>query len=145
MRPIDRAALSVWKKRIPFLAVLILCLAAIPFLTRPPWFDEVLTLGWLTLGFAKIPFTYPIPNNHIVYTMLLSLWNSAGGTLTDNWILFLRLLSLTTGSIALWLSSRILIRRGNGRAAAQARPRRVPRRRARESGDSMRVRWYHCG
>ena len=112
MRPIDRAALSVWKKRIPFLAVLILCLAAIPFLTRPPWFDEVLTLGWLTLGFAKIPFTYPIPNNHIVYTMLLSLWNSAGGTLTDNWILFLRLLSLMTGSIALWLSSRILIRRG---------------------------------
>lgn len=112
MRPIDRAALSVWKKRIPFLAVLILCLASVPFLTRPPWFDEVLTLGWLTLGFAKIPFTYPIPNNHIVYTMLLSLWNSAGGALTDNWILLLRLLSLVTGGTALWLLSRILIRRG---------------------------------
>lgn len=111
MKPIDRAGLLAWKPRIPLLAALILCIASIPFLTRPPWFDEVLTLGWLTLGFAKIPFTYPIPNNHIVYTMLLSLWDSAGGSLTGNWILFLRLLSLIAGCVTLWLLSRALIRR----------------------------------
>ncbi len=111
MKPTDRAKLYAWKPRVPLIAVLVLCISSIAFLTRPPWFDEVLTLGWLTLGFAKIPFTYPIPNNHIVYTMLLSLWESAGGSLAGNWILFMRLLSLIVGCGTLFLLSRFLIRR----------------------------------
>ncbi len=112
MKPTDRAELPIRRKGlIPLFALLLLCLASIPYLTRPPWFDEVLTLGWLTVGFSRIPFTYPIPNNHIVYTMLLSVWESAGRELIRNWILLLRLLSLLIGSAALWLLGRETIRR----------------------------------
>lgn len=111
MNSTDRKKLRVWIRRVPCIAAIALFLLGAIQLMRPPWFDEVLTLGWLTLGFAKIPFTYPIPNNHIVYTMLLSLWNSAGGEFAPNWIAYLRLLSLLTGCGALWLVSRELLRR----------------------------------
>lgn len=111
MNSTDRKKLRVWIRRVPCIAAIALFLLGAIQLMRPPWFDEVLTLGWLTLGFAKIPFTYPIPNNHIVYTMLLSLWNSAGGEFAPNWIAYLRLLSLLTGCAALWLVCRELLRR----------------------------------
>ena len=102
--------LKQWKGRVPYFALLLLCLASIPYLTRPPWFDEVLTLGWLTVGFSRIPFTYPIPNNHIVYTMLLSAWEAAGREWCTNWILLLRLLSLLIGGAAIWILGKECIR-----------------------------------
>lgn len=91
----------------PIVSILILILVSIPYLARPFWFDEVLTLGWLELDFLRIPFTYPIPNNHIVYTMLLFLWNR----MTDSDFFAMRLLSLLGGCSALFLITRHLIRR----------------------------------
>ena len=91
----------------PFIPVLILILVSIPYLARPFWFDEVLTIGWLELDFFRIPFTYPIPNNHIIYTMLLSLWSR----LTDSDFFAMRLLSLLGGCAVISMIARYLIRR----------------------------------
>lgn len=100
------------KKWSPLLPVLILLSAAIPHLARPFWFDEVLTLGWLELDFFRIPFTYPIPNNHIVYTMMLSLWSR----ITDSDFFAMRLFSLIGGCAAVFMITRFLIRRFGNRA-----------------------------
>ena len=46
-------------------------------LGRELWFDEALTLlnFMLPLNMAEIYLTYPIPNNQIVFTLMLKLWD----------------------------------------------------------------------
>ena len=45
---------------------------------RPLWFDEALTImNFMALpGPVEIYYNYVIPNNHIVYTVLLKFWSS---------------------------------------------------------------------
>ena len=47
-------------------------------LYRELWFDEALTLlnFVLPLELGDIYFSYHIPNNHIVYSMLLKIWDT---------------------------------------------------------------------
>ena len=104
---IDMKKYRLPKRWVPFIPCMLLCIASIPYLARPFWFDEVLTLGWLELDFFRIPFTYPIPNNHIVYTMMLALWNRS----TDADFFAMRLFSLLGGCAALFMITRHLIRR----------------------------------
>ena len=59
-------------------SVFIIAIACIrPVLQRELWFDEALTLlnFVLPLDLGKIYFSYTIPNNQIVYSMMLKLWD----------------------------------------------------------------------
>lgn len=59
---------------LPFLSAL---LTSLTVWRRELWFDEALTLlnFVLPLDLSKIYFTYTIPNNHIVYSMMLKIWD----------------------------------------------------------------------
>ncbi len=98
-----------WKRWIPAASAVILLLSAIPFLGRLPWFDEVLTIGWLRFDLSRIPFLYNIPNNHIVYTMLLWIWSEGFAAFGNDTLPVLRSLSLICGCGALFLISRYLL------------------------------------
>lgn len=106
-----------WKKHVPFLGVLLLLFSAGAYISRPPWFDEVLTLDWLTYPFFEIPFRYTIPNNHIFYTLCLSAWRSLLEIFGLYGTLYLRILSLIFGACAIWLIARRLNRAGGMDAA----------------------------
>ncbi|MBE6405255.1 MAG: hypothetical protein E7040_04465 [Lentisphaerae bacterium] len=95
-----------WKKHIPLLGVLLLLFSAGPYINRPPWFDESLTLDWLIFPLHEIPFQYVIPNNHIFYTLCLSLWDSLLNLFGFAQIHFLRVLSLIFGCCAVWIIAR---------------------------------------
>lgn len=111
MKQIDRNGMLQWKKWIPLISAGILLLSAVPFLGRLPWFDEVLTIGWLRFDLRQIPFLYNIPNNHIVYTMLLWLWSEFFSWLGADNLPVLRCLSLAAGCGAVYLISRYLLDR----------------------------------
>ncbi len=75
-------------------------------LGRELWFDEALTVTNFMLPYsvAEIYFHYLIPNNQIVYTILLKCWNALDGGFFDP-VAFWRLLSLgcALGAVAvLW-------------------------------------------
>ena len=95
-----------WKKHVPLLGVLLLLFSAGPYISRPPWFDESLTLDWLVFPVYEIPFRYVIPNNHIFYTVCLSLWESLLNFFGFYEILYLRILSLVFGCCAVWIIAR---------------------------------------
>ena len=95
-----------WKKHVPLLGVLLLLFSAGPYINRPPWFDESLTLNWLIFPVYEIPFRYVIPNNHIFYTLCLSLWEKLVNMFGIYEILYLRILSLIFGSCAVWIIAR---------------------------------------
>ena len=99
-----------WKKHIPFAGVLLLLFAAGPYTARQPWFDEVLTLDWLVYPFFEIPFKYTIPNNHIFYTLCLSLWKTLCSYFNAGGLIYLRSLSLAIGCCAVFLIGRRLRR-----------------------------------
>jgi hypothetical protein len=86
---------------------------------RPLWFDEALTVfEFLTLpGYTDIYWAYNIPNNHIVYTLVLRLWSDCCETIMPIADVVLRLPSLIFG-----LSSLVLIfcfwKRKTGEASA---------------------------
>lgn len=111
MKQIERDNLLKWKKWIPAASVVILLLSSVPFLGRLPWFDEVLTIGWLRFELSRIPFLYNIPNNHIVYTMLLWIWSEFFSHLGSDTVPVMRSLSLAGGCGALFLISRHLLSR----------------------------------
>lgn len=100
-----------WKKWIPAAAAVILLLSSVPFLGRLPWFDEVLTIGWLRFDFLRIPFLYNIPNNHIVYTMMLWIWSECSAWFSADTLPVMRSLSLLGGCTAVWLIGRHLTAR----------------------------------
>ena len=95
-----------WKKHVPFLGVLLLLFSAGPYISRPPWFDESLTLDWLVFPIYEIPFRYVIPNNHIFYTLCLSLWGNLLDLFGLHEILYFRILSLIFGGCAVWIIAR---------------------------------------
>ena len=107
-----------WKKHIPFLGVLLLFFSAGPYISRPPWFDEVLTLDWLVYPISEIPFRYTIPNNHIFYTLCLSAWRSILSCFSLYGTLYLRILSLIFGGVTVLIVARRLNRAGNLFASA---------------------------
>lgn len=70
-----------------------------PRLADPLWYDEALTvLDFLNLPtYGAIWHCYPVPNNHIAYTMALRLWCDTVGWLIPNSVVVeLRLFSLLT-------------------------------------------------
>lgn len=83
-------------------------IAAAPALARELWFDEALTLTnfMLPLTPGEIYTHYTIPNNQIVYTLLLKLWDGCYPGLLD-WVSFWRLLSLAAALAALALLFRL--------------------------------------
>ena len=111
MKQIERDKLLKWKRWIPAASAVILLLSAVPFLGRLPWFDEVLTIGWLRFDLLRIPFLYNIPNNHIVYTMLLWIWSEVFSYFGSDTVPVLRSLSLIGGCGAVFLISRYLLAR----------------------------------
>lgn len=54
----------------------IFSLCVFSYIFRPIWFDESLTLSILTAndGIPELYQAYEVPNNHIVYSIVLSLW-----------------------------------------------------------------------
>ena len=90
------------------------------YLMREVWFDEFLTLQ--TAQTQKSPgaiyHAYQIPNNHIVFTILLSAWLEFLSACSNAFPLSLiRLLPALFGTASLLLLYRIL-RRGTGRMSA---------------------------
>ena len=94
---------------IPF----IIAAAAIrPVLQRELWFDEALTLlnFVLPLDLGKIYFSYIIPNNQIVYSITLKLWDMfyIGYTsITVYWRLLSTLFAFGTFGVLLYLNKNI--------------------------------------
>ena len=67
------------KKYFMVLPLLLAAAAGLLVWQRELWFDEALTLTnfMLPLKLEEIYFNYTIPNNQIVYTMLLKVWDRA--------------------------------------------------------------------
>ena len=65
------------KKYICAVVFIIAAAALRPVLQRELWFDEALTLlnFVLPLELGKIYFSYTIPNNQIVYSIMLKIWD----------------------------------------------------------------------
>ena len=92
------------RKRIWLIAIFVVVCGFIPgvrdALFRELWFDEALTIG----QFMELPTigavyrSYIIPNNHIIYTICLKLWNC----LSPDWLspdLYWRLFTVLTAAI----------------------------------------------
>ncbi len=75
---------------------------AAPYLVRDLWFDEALTFLNFTLlpSVSDIYFNYVIPNNQIVYTLLLRFWTFSAFLNLDVWM---RLFSFLLGGATLAL------------------------------------------
>ncbi len=105
-----------WVALIPFLFAAI---APLAWLFRPLWFDEALTvMEFMPLeNPADIYWRYNIPNNHILFTLLLRAWNELTMMtgLTGDFIL--RGLPLLINAAAFLVSFRIWKRRGGFMAA----------------------------
>lgn len=83
----------------------------IGFFFRPVWFDEALSVMDFVMrpDIADIYWSYSIPNNHIVYNILLRLWIDLCGSLP--YAISLRLFSVLTASASLLLIIRMWNRR----------------------------------
>ncbi|MBO5722329.1 MAG: hypothetical protein J6S19_04370 [Lentisphaeria bacterium] len=96
----------VW---LPFLSALLTALAV---WRRELWFDEALTLlnFVLPLDLGRIYFNYTIPNNHIVYSIMLKIWDWLYCGFIDPvayWRLLSMLCALRALGIILYLRGRI--------------------------------------
>jgi len=71
------------KARAAIRAVVLLALAAsllFPFLGRPIWFDEAVTIMNFVLDpYPDIYLNYTIPNNHIAFSYMLRVWLDSAG------------------------------------------------------------------
>lgn len=104
--------LHLWQRRIPFLAALLFLLAALTFLFRPLWFDEVLTIDNFVIAppLSRIYFLYEIPNNHIVFSFLEKLWIELLSFIGDVPFFLFRGFPVLTGCLALYLLARRMVR-----------------------------------
>ncbi len=84
------------------LALLLLCGTMSVYLYRPLWFDEALTIMNFAAGKSlhEIYGSYIIPNNQIIYTMLLSIWTEITLPLKMNFDFASRLLSFAFSIIS---------------------------------------------
>ncbi|MBR2364764.1 MAG: hypothetical protein IKA79_06145 [Lentisphaeria bacterium] len=68
----------LYRKRFLFFLVIAcgMLFAALPYLFRALWFDEVLTMEVFVhpIPLSRIYWAYNIPNNHIIYTLVQKLW-----------------------------------------------------------------------
>lgn len=90
------------------------------YLLREVWFDEILTLQTARTQHtvSAIYHAYQIPNNHIVFTILLSFWTDLLSSCFDSFpLLLVRLLPAFFAAASLLILFRIL-RRASGTAAA---------------------------
>ncbi|MBE6368709.1 MAG: hypothetical protein E7056_00930 [Lentisphaerae bacterium] len=98
------------KYLLPALPLLFAVLSAATALKRELWFDEALTLlnFMLPLSFSEIYLTYPIPNNQIVFTLLLKIWDCFYFLPQLDMVFFWRLLPLAAalGMAALLIALR---------------------------------------
>jgi hypothetical protein len=101
-----------WRRRIPFLAALLLVFSALPHLFRPFWFDEVITLENFVLypPLFRIYFLYEIPNNHIVFSMLEKLWIELLGIFGAAPLFLFRGLPLICGLLGIFLLAKRMVR-----------------------------------
>lgn len=78
------------------------------YLFRDFWFDEALTVLNFALSepVSNIYFNYPIPNNHIVYTLLLRFWIELQPASIDP-VVWMRLLSVIFAGATLFLLYRL--------------------------------------
>ena len=86
------------------------------YLLRPLWFDEALTLQNFALldSIQSIYFNYTIPNNQLLYTMMLHFWIKLHSPVcaVDDWM---RLLSLLLAGITLlYIFRRFRVNYGSG-------------------------------
>ena len=86
------------------------------YLVRPLWFDEALTVQNFALleSVKSIYFNYVIPNNQLLYTMLLHYWIKlyCGLGAIDDWM---RLLSLLPAGVTmLYMYRRFRVTFGSG-------------------------------
>ena len=108
-RAVGRLASGRWTAMIP---AAVFAGLAFPWLWRDLWFDEALTV----MNFAVFPpleiyRNYAIPNNHIVYSLVLHFWLDLlpSGWPVDVWI---RLFSMITGIAVLAVFCRMRIGAG---------------------------------
>ncbi len=96
------------KKYLQLIPALVGIAAALMVIKRELWFDEALTLlnFVLPLDFGKIYFSYIIPNNQIVYSMMLKVYDEFYTGLTDQ-VVFWRLLSLACAAGMLLILARL--------------------------------------
>ena len=96
------------KKYLQLIPALVGIAAALMAIKRELWFDEALTLlnFVLPLDFGKIYFSYIIPNNQIVYSMMLKVYDEFYPGLTDQ-VVFWRLLSLACAAGMLLILARL--------------------------------------
>ena len=101
-----------WKKRLPYILALAGLFCGANLLFRMLWFDEVLTVNLiLKLPLKKIYFAYEIPNNHILFTFLEKIWFSLCGILDQSAYYLFRIPVMVTGSAAIFLLSRELLKK----------------------------------
>ena len=105
----------LYRKRFLFFLILFsgMLFAALPYLFRALWFDEVLTMEVFVhpLPLSRIYWSYNIPNNHIIYTLAQKLWvlfiESSGAR---PYFLY-RFVSLFASAAAVWLLCSYFIRK----------------------------------
>ena len=99
-------------KYLKIVPLLVAALTALSVIRRELWFDEALTLlnFVLPLDLGKIYFSYIIPNNQIVYSMLLKVWDQlycGGIELTAYWRILSLLCATAMLSIIMFLRNKI--------------------------------------
>ncbi|OGV33777.1 MAG: hypothetical protein A2020_11665 [Lentisphaerae bacterium GWF2_45_14] len=104
---------------------IILCAAvwsASKNISRPLWFDEVITVTGFTLNldFSQIYFKYNIPNNHILFTYLLKFFINAWSEFLSVFEWTFRLPSLALSIISLWTLYRFTRTRASRETALAA-------------------------
>jgi hypothetical protein len=122
MNPSDPA-----NSRVPpaeWLIAALLCVvgavSAWPHLADPPWHDEVATLVQFASGRWTYPFLdYSIPNNHVLFSVLLTLWKDAVGTGTAA-LRALPLASFVAATLTLFVAIRQWVACSGGRSVALA-------------------------
>ena len=111
---------AIIKKYAFFIIAAVFFICALGFILRPVWFDEALTFGLLMKRNtpSEIYFSYEIPNNHIVYSVILSLWIKTVRFFSEDYPLWLlRIPSLAAGAVSLFLLYRVMLRRASLRTA----------------------------
>ena len=93
---------------VPLMVLAVLLCFVQGYLFRDFWFDEALTVLNFALSepVSNIYFNYPIPNNHIVYTMMLRLWIELQPSSIDP-VVWMRFLSVIFAGATLVLLYRL--------------------------------------
>ena len=95
------------QRLLPVLPLLFALTGSLLVITRELWFDEALTLMSFVLPLTpgEIYISYIIPNNQIVYSIMLNIWTAIAdltGVVTD-YVLFWRMLSVIAAMASLIL------------------------------------------